>query len=418
MTSQDFKKQKLPDSPGIYFFKTGKDVLYVGKATSIRERVKSYFSKDLIDTRGPLLVKMLHEADTIYFEHTDSVLEALILETNYIKKLQPFYNSISKDDKSYNYVVITKEKFPVISTIRGHELQLKSPSAQAGKSLKLKASFGPFPHGAQLKEALKIVRRIFPYRDAKCKPESGKPCFNFQIGLCPGVCIGEMNAKDYQKMIRNIILFFQGKKSMIIKNLEKEMKILAKSREFEKANFVKRQIFALNHIQDVALLKNHKLVSESQKHFRIEAFDIAHLSGKDTVGVMVVIEDGELNKNEYRKFKVRGVRGEIGIDDTRNLREILSRRFAHNEWRMPDMIVVDGGVAQKTLAKKILDGLEQNIGVVSVIKDEKHRPRKLLGGKKDINIHKREILLANSEAHRFAISYHKNLRNRMFRGLK
>lgn len=418
----------IPDAPGVYKFKSGKRILYVGKASSLRDRVKSYFGKDLIGARGPLIVKMVEEANSISFEKTDSVLEALILEAYLIKKHKPVYNSKEKDDKSYNYVAITKEDFPRVLLVRGRELNNGLPAKTAVRFVA-----GPFPHGSQLKEALKIIRKIFPFRD-KCSPPlkakslpaqdavagyklqtSSKPCFNRQIGLCPGVCIGEISKKEYASQIKNIELFFQGKKGKIFKNLEKEMKLLAKKKEFEKAGEIKKKIFAINHIQDVSLLKN-SLTANSYKlkaSYRIEAYDIAHTSGKETVGVMVVMEDGELNKSEYRKFKIRG-EGKGRIDDVKNLKEILVRRLGHAEWNLPNLIVIDGGVAQMNVAKETLKERNFNIEIVSVVKDERHKPREVLGKRGKIRRYIRDILLINNEAHRFAISFHKKRRGEDF----
>ena len=385
MRSQDLNKFKLPDTPGVYFFQKGKEILYIGKATSLKDRVKSYFARDILLTRGPLIEKMLVEANKVQFVGTDSVLEALILEAYEIKKNQPFYNSKEKDDKSYNFVTITKEDFPKVTVTRGS------------------GTYGPFPHGAELKEALKIIRKIFPYRDEKCKL-TGKPCFNAQIGLCPGPCAGWISKKDYRKIISHIKLFFEAKKPKLIKSLEKEMKTLAKLHKFEEANKVKKQIFALDHIQDVALIKND---FESEANFRIEAYDIAHLSGKDVVGVMTVVSDGELDKSQYRKFKIRINKN----DDTGNLREMLTRRFNHSEWKFPNLIVVDGGRGQINAAKEVLKLRSLEVSVVSVVKDERHKAREIVGSKE----YAREILLANAEAHRFAINYHRKLRGKGFR---
>src|SRR3989344_5544176 len=182
--------KKIPDKSGVYFFKKGKDILYIGKATSLRDRVKSYLGKDLIETRGPILVDMVFQADRVEYKVTESVLEAIILEANLIKKYQPKYNTKEKDDKSYNYAVITKEDFPRVLLIRGRELEAKVGGVH---ELNIKYKFGPYPNGSAIKEGLKIIRKIFPYRD-KCNPSKGspwKPCFNRQIGLCPGVCSGE-----------------------------------------------------------------------------------------------------------------------------------------------------------------------------------------------------------------------------------
>ncbi len=399
MNSQVFNRAKLPDSPGVYFFMKGKQILYIGKATSLTDRVRSYFSNDLIATRGPLLVDMVFKADRITFEKTDSVLEAIILEANLIKKYQPKYNTKEKDNKSFNYVVITKEEFPRVLVERGRNLENNN-------SLLIKEKFGPFPNATQLKEALKIIRKIFPFRD-KCKIGQDKPCFNYQIGLCPGVCVGLVSKKEYSKIIKNIGLFFEGKKTQITKNLEKDMDLFSKEHKFEEANKIKKTIFALNHIQDVALVKEE--YKKTEDSIRIEAYDIAHISGTSNVGVMVVLEDGEPNKKEYRKFKINNSRQ----NDVAALKEVLERRFAHEEWPFPQIIVVDGGKAQINIARKILEKFGLDIPVVSVLKNEYHKPEAVMGDKTISSKYSNEILLVNNEAHRFAIKYHRSLRNKV-----
>ena len=412
---QKIKKtiSKFPDSPGVYFFKRGKKILYVGKATSLRDRVRSYFSADIVNTRSPLISKMMAEFDSVTFEKTDSVLEALILEALYIKKLEPGANIKDKDNRSFNYVVITKEDFPRILVVRGRELEL-----EVNKDLyEISYKFGPFPNGGQLREALKIVRKLFPYRD-KCLPcdlnkmNKCKPCFNRQIGLCPGVCSGEISKNEYAKTIKNIILFFEAKKKVLVKSLQKQMKDFAKVREFEKANKIKRTLFTLNHIQDISIIKENLEEKENrEKAFRIESYDIAHMSGKNVVGVMTVVENGEAKLSDYRKFIIRE---NPGVNDTKALSEVLTRRLNHIEWTMPDLIVVDGGVAQRNIMEKILKTNGADIPVVSVVKDERHKPKEILGDKKWL-IYEREILLSNSEAHRYAIAFHTKLRNKILR---
>lgn len=408
MNSQYLKKVNLPDAPGVYFFNLGKKVLYIGRATSLRNRVKSYFLPDLINTRGPLIVDMVKQAKNIKFEKTDSVLEAIILEANEIKKYQPIFNTKEKDNKSFNYVIITEEDFPRILIIRGREL------LQDEKKYLVKKTFGPFPSGTMLRDALKIVRKIFPFRD-KCFPGVNKPCFNRQINLCPGICTGEIDKKEYAKTIKHISLFFEGKKKVLLKNLEKEMSIFAKQKQFEKANQIKKKIFALNHIQDVALMKNEMDSvggDITDKSFRIEAYDIAHFSGKEVVGVMVVLENGQLKKNDYRKFKIRGEIGSGKNDDVGNLKELLIRRLKHLEWSLPDLIVIDGGKSQINVACEIFKEKKLKIDIVSVVKNESHKPREILGGLNVIKQFEKDIFLANSEAHRFAIAYHKKLRSK------
>ncbi len=248
------KIAKFPDTPGVYLFKRAGKILYIGKATSLRDRVKSYMSKTVFDTRSPLITKMLDNFDNIEYIKTDSVLEALVLEANLIKKYQPEANIKEKDNKSFNFVVITKEDYPRVLIVRGREL-LASRKSTWTSDVQVAYTFGPFPNGSQLREAMKIIRKMFPYRD-KCQPNSGRPCFNKQIGLCPGVCTGEVTKEEYQKQIQNIILFFEGNKKKLLKNIEEQMKSFAESHEFEKANIAKHTLFSLNHIQDIALIKS------------------------------------------------------------------------------------------------------------------------------------------------------------------
>ena len=409
MQKEKLSKLKLPDAPGVYFFIGPKGkILYIGKATSLRDRVRSYFSNDLIKTRGVRIVDMVTNAVTVKFEETDSVLEALILEAKYIKKHQPSANSFGKDDKSYNYVVITKEDFPRVLLVRGKDLATQYPNAQR------KYLFGPFPHGGQLKEALKIIRKIFPFfdtrkpiTDIKNKHDKGKIIFNQQIGLYPHAD-NEFAKKEYARTINHLRLFFEGKKKALLAQLDKEMQCHAVRQEFEQAAVVKRQIFALQHIQDVSLLK-----AETQEYggrtIRIEAYDIAHLSGKAMTGVMTVVENGQVEKNQYRKFKIRTVNQ---ANDTAALKEVIERRLGHDEWLMPNLIVVDGGKAQINAAEKVLKESGVRIPVVSVVKDERHRPRELLGNKTYRDKYERDIVLANAEAHLFAIKYHDTLRRK------
>jgi excinuclease UvrABC nuclease subunit len=404
--SQDLQKFKLPDTPGVYFFKLGKDILYIGKATSLRDRTKSYFAKDLIATRGAHIVDMVFKSDLLDWRETDSVLEALILEANLIKKYQPYYNTKEKDDKSWNYVCITDEPLPKLVIERGKNIDFTKKVAQ---DVACKKIYGPFIHGNQLKEALKIVRRIFPFIDASSAKRDNYEFYR-QLGLTPDVSKSDAQTA-YRKSIRNIELFFEGKKGALLAALEKDMKALAKAQKFEDAVRVRGQIFALGHINDVALIKDDPNVRKTKAGLRIEAYDVAHLSGKDMVGVMTVIEDGEIAKKEYRTFNIRGF---DKANDTGALEELLSRRMRHTEWGMPDLVVADGGEAQYRVAKQVLDRYQLAIPLVAVVKDERHKPKGMLGDVELGKKYKKEILLANSEAHRFSITLHKKKRAKSF----
>ncbi len=402
MEKEALLKKKLPDSPGVYFFLgSKKEILYIGKATSLRNRVRSYFTSDIIEKRSPLIEKMVAEAKSIAATETDSVLEALILETNLIRSHKPRYNTRSKDDKSYNHLIITNEEFPRVLVIRGKDLTEKYTETE------ILYHFGPFTSGSLFREALKIVRKLFQFYDTPqavgtetTKFATGKIDFNRQIGLYPNT----QNPTEYARTIRHIKLFFEGKKLQIIKELEKEMFRLAKSEEFEAAGRIKRKIFALQHIQDIALIKVESKVYRDDKSIRIEAYDIAHLAGENMVGVMTVIEGEEPNKNEYRKFKITTV---SDANDPAALREVLTRRLAHPEWPYPQIIVVDGNTIQKNIAERVL--LEKGfvIPVVAVVKDERHKASRLLGPKVLLELHKLSILHANAEAHRFAITFYR-----------
>jgi excinuclease ABC subunit C len=423
MTIDDLKKVKIPDTSGVYLFEKGTRVLYVGKATSLKDRVRSYFNKSIVESRSALIQKMVEEADAIDVVETDSVLEALIAEANLIKKFQPRYNTKEKDDKSFNYLVITNEDFPRIILVRGSDLEGKFSSRD------IKYVFGPFPYGGVFKDAMKIVRKLFPFRDA-CTPYDGeqnkKPCFNKQIGLCPGVCSGQVSKVEYGRTINHIKLFFEGKKSSLIRTLEQEMKDYAKKKKFEKAGEIKKTIFGLKHIQDVSLIKEElkkpieipKNISQeniqaqdkvlqkndTSRAHRIEAYDVAHMGGSNTVGVMTVVENGWIKKSDYRKFNILG---EAQGNDIGSLEEVLRRRLKHDEWPNPHLIVVDGAQAQVNVAKKVLDEYGYKIAIAGVVKDERHKPKGILADENVRTKYEKDILLANAEAHRFAISAHR-----------
>lgn len=410
MQKEDLAKKKLPDAPGVYFFLgPKKKILYIGKATSLKNRVRSYFSNDIKEKRSELIEKMVTEAKTVEWTETDSVLEALILETNLIRTHKPLYNTRSKDDKSYNHLIITNEEFPRVLVVRGKDL------TEQFHEKDIKYHFGPFPSGQLFREALKIVRKLFKFYDTnrplgeeKSKLARGKIDFNRQIGLYPN----QHSKKDYQKTIRHIKLFFEGKKRQLIAELEKEMMQLAKNEKFEEANQIKKRIFALNHIQDIALIKEDSRVYRDERRVRLEAYDIAHLQGDSMVGVMTVVESGQAEKSEYRKFKIRSVEKS---NDTAALKEVLERRLNHPEWPLPQIIVVDGSSAQKNAAELVLRKHAMVIPVVAVVKNDKHKPERLVGQKQLLETHQNSILLANAEAHRFAITYHREKNRKKLR---
>ncbi|HYC34705.1 MAG TPA: hypothetical protein VEC13_03150, partial [Candidatus Paceibacterota bacterium] len=367
------------------------------------------------NTRGPLLVKMLEEAKAIDFRKTDSVLEALLLEADLIKKFKPPYNTQEKDDKSFNCIVLTKEDFPKLLVMRKKDVELDMN--------RFKKVFGPFTNGYQLKEALKLVRRIFPYRDEKCslpgeqKLKAGqlpRPCFNYTIGLCPGTCIGAIDKHCYAIRIRRIEKLLSGDVKAVLRDLTKDMNNLAKERKFEAARILRDKIYGLQHINDISLIKNDLVGPNAYGHepsFRIEAYDIAHMSGQNMVGVMTVVEDGMPNKSQYRKFKINTV---TSSNDPKALKEVLERRFEHTEWSFPNLVVVDGSTAQLNAANDVMLAKGLKIPVAAVVKDNRHKAKGVLGREDLVKKHKRAIVLANAESHRFAIAFHKKRRMKNF----
>ncbi|MFW0871104.1 MAG: GIY-YIG nuclease family protein [Patescibacteria group bacterium] len=388
----------LPQTSGVYFFLNEKnEILYIGKATNLRTRVSSYFYGDMQEKRGPLIATMITQITRIEYIERDSTLEAHL-----IQKYQPPYNSDGKSDRSFVYLIITKEDFPRL-IIKRHKEILEGKVQE-----KILYSFGPFSSRHTLEQALKIIRKIFPFYTKRFGYDDQSNIYE-QMGLAPGT---RMNKDEYRKNINHIKLFFEGKKQRILRELEKQMMKYAKDEAFEKAEEIKNRVFALNHIRDVALIGDdtHHI---SRTGMRIEAYDVAHLQGKYAVGVMTVLYDGEIDKSEYRKFRIKSFEGS---DDNRALQELLTRRFGHPEWELPKLIVADGSVAQKRTVERFIDSLDisKDIKVVACKKDERHKVAQILGSRELVQAYRRAILLANSEAHRFAVEYHRELRARYF----
>lgn len=390
--------QKLPGSPGVYLMKdsVGK-VLYIGKAGNLRRRVSSYFTRGH-DYRIERLVSQIKKID---YKKTDTALEALILEAGLIKKYQPPYNVLEKDDTSFLYVEITREPFPRVLLVRG-----KSPVGGI--------RYGPFVEASSIREAYRLIRKIFTFNTHE-PDKIGKfvrPCFDYEIGTCSGACVGAISRQEYAKTIQNIKLFFAGKKKQILKLLQRDMKAASEAFEFEKAETLRRQIFALKHIQDVSFIKEDSPIYVSSSHyslgtiFRIEGYDISNISGTSAVGSMVVFTNGTPDKNEYRKFRIKTIHGS---NDVGMLKEVLYRRFQNN-WPKPDLILIDGGVGQVNTAKLVLRKFNLLIPVVGIAKGAKRKKNEFVG-KVPQGIEARVLIKVRDEAHRFAQSYHKKLRS-------
>lgn len=382
---------RAPVSPGVYVMQGERSkVLYVGKAANLKRRVASYFTR-AHDARVTRLVALVRK---IRYIKTDTVFDALVLEANLIKRHQPPFNVKEKDSRSFLYVEITNERFPRVLLVRGK-------AKPRGKR------FGPYTSASQIREGFAILRRIFPF-STHAASEIGsykRPCLNFELGLCPGVCAGLSSAKEYAGNIRNLSLFLGGRKKVVVKNLRLEMRKASRDLEFEKAERIKRRLFALSHIQDVAFIAENEIEAASSP-VRAEGYDISHIGGAYSVGSMAVCENGAPAPDEYRRFRIKTV---SGVHDTAMIGEVLSRRLAHREWRLPDVILIDGGIAQVRAARTVLRKHRLRISVVGIAKGPERKKNEFIGAIPP-PFTKKDLVGLRDEAHRFALMYHKKLR--------
>lgn len=406
----DFLKQ-LPDVPGVYLFYSHKgDLIYVGKATSLKNRVKSYFVGR--KTSRPI-EQMMHEVHRIDIKETESVLEAIILEAKWIKERQPKYNVLGKDSKSWNYLTLSSDPYPLLKAIRQHDfVQLSSKEIKA-KYLRV---FGPFP-GLNTRAAIKLLRKMFWV--SSCTPDAPRPCLYYQMGDCLGVCTGEISATEYKRqVIQPLMTFLGGGKKRLIQTLERRMKKAAKEKDFESAARMRDQIKALRRIHDIALL-NKSFVQSQAIHAdgtlieRIEGYDISNLGATGKVGSMVVFDLVGPVKSEYKRFKIKGVDGQSDVDC---LDEVLSRRLQHPEWGMPDLLLIDGGKPQVNRAKEVLKRFGMDIPLVGIGKGPDRKKNEFIFAKKVSSLvrwvagHQDLLISVRDEAHCFALAYQRKLR--------
>ena len=427
------KHNELPDCPGVYFYydKNNK-LLYVGKATSLKRRVGSYFTK-AHDNR---IAEMVSRIARIDYRETKTVIEALVLEANEVKRLRPYYNILLRDDKSFLYLVITNSVYPRPELMRGHDLSqlgidpfAKNLSEEAKK--KFLRVFGPYTSSRSLKMALDLIRKAIPWSTCKPPEETGKSraCFYVHLKKCPGVCTGAISKTDYRKIMRQLILFFEGKKHRLTSEFEKDMLRAAKEERFEDAVFLRQKLMALEHIQDIALLSKEdtvfvppRLTGGIPLHGRIEGYDISTISGTSSVGSMVVFEQGKPAKQEYRKFKIRTL---AGPNDVGMMEEMLRRRLQRAQthpqtWPLPDLMVIDGGEGQVGRVQELLDAFGFSVPIIGIAKGPDRKQDRLVFNRKNpelVTAAKRGKELfqrVRDEAHRFAVRYHRILRKKHF----
>lgn len=556
----EYHLKNLPSKPGVYLMKNSLgEVIYVGKAKILKNRVKSYFQNSKNHSeKVRVMVKHIAEFEYIV---TDSEMEALILECNLIKKYSPRYNILLKDDKFYPFIKITvNDDFPRVFVTRNY-------SKDGSKY------FGPYTNGAAVYETINLINKIFPLRTCKLLIKEGgepvRPCLNYHIKKCFGPCGGYISKEEYGKMIKDVIDILSGKDTTVLKVLQSEMEEASINLEFEKAADLRDKILAIKAIVEkqkifktmegdedfiniyrdekdsciqvffsrdgkilgrehfifentaedsieevleefitsfyggtakvprtiyVPALSNIELIEEyltikrgakvwikvpqkGQKRemlemvksnaqitlekfkdkylrdkeinkialeelqelldleiwpSRIEAYDISNIQGVDSVGSMIVFEEGRSKNSDYRRFRIKTVKG---ANDYDSMREILTRRFSHGleevkaiqESKLqfsagkfsnfPDLIMMDGGKGQINIALEVLRDLNINIPVCGLVKDDKHATRGIIYNNEELIINRSSNLMQlirriQDEVHRFAITYHRSLRDK------
>ncbi len=361
------KLKDLPRTPGVYFHKSATgEIIYVGKAAVLRNRVKQYFQQTRdIDVKTQALVAEITDTDWV---ETDSELDALFLESEMVKRYMPRYNVLLRDDKSQMFVRIDlKSEWPTVSFTR-------NPSDDGAEY------FGPYYNGFAIKKALRYLRRVFPYY-TKPPKKDGRPDLDTHIGLSPPA---DISPAEYKAVLRQLIRYIEGGRKTIIRDIEKEMTLAAKGEDFERAADLRNKLRDLKSLQqqimfgdkefldiskDKALSGLRDLLSLKKVPARIEGYDVSHISGTDVVASMVVFTNGVSDRANYRKFKLRQDRN----DDYAAMREVLFRRFSEKNvksWGLPDLILIDGGKGQLEASVQALNERNIKIPIISIAKRE------------------------------------------------
>ncbi|MBR3169214.1 GIY-YIG nuclease family protein [Candidatus Saccharibacteria bacterium] len=406
------KLKNLPDSPGVYFHKnkTG-EIIYVGKAAVLKNRVRQYFQNSEKDVKTAALVREISDTDWIV---VDIEMDALFLESEMIKRYMPKWNILLRDDKTVSYVRITMNlEVPDISFTR-------NPIDDGATYI------GPFYGKSAVEKAVRTLRKIFPYYN---KPYTGKKTLDTDLNLTPGIEIGKSTPKDYKRNLKKLIRYLEGEREKLLKELEKTMRDESSKGNYELAAEARDQLFGLRELKkkivfsdkefldissDKALSDLKRLLGLSKPPKRIEGYDISHQSGENAVGSMVVFINGASARSEYRKFKIRG----SSKDDLKSMSEVIARRLKHREWDLPDLIILDGGKTQVNAILPLVTPF--NIPVIGRDKSGDHSKSaevKIVFQDKLIRLDKtshiaRLIARVDEESHRFAITYHSLLKRK------
>lgn len=411
------KLKTLPSSPGVYFHKNqAGEIIYVGKAAVLKNRVRQYFHHDVKDPKTEALKEEIYDTDWIV---VDTEMDALFLESEMIKRYMPKWNILLRDDKTVSYVRIDmKSNVPSVSLTR-------QPMGDDARYI------GPFYAKTTIQKALRILRKVFPYYD---KPYDGKKTLNTDLGLTPGIEVGKCTPQEYKRNLQKLIRYLEGDREKLIGDLEKDMRHESALGNYERAAELRNQYFGLKGLKkkivfsdkefldissDRALSQLQELLGLAHPPKRIEGYDISHEQGTNVVASMVVFTNGASDRAEYRKFKLRKQQN----NDTANMREVIERRLKHEEWNYPDLVILDGGQGQLAAVEDLLK--LHNIPVIARDKSGDHgrnaRVRIVVPDKtahysiqelsSDSHIAKL-IARIDEESHRFAITYHRLLKSK------
>lgn len=404
------KLKTLPAAPGVYFHKNySGEVIYVGKAAVLKNRVRQYFHQNIVD---PKTVALVEEISDIDFIVTDSEMDALFLESEMIKRYRPKWNILLKDDKAVVFVRIDlKSQIPTVTTTR-------TPLDDGATYI------GPFYGKTAIIKSLKILRKVFPFYDKPYRPE--KDLYT-DLGLTPGIEVGLGSQDQYKKDLKKLISYLKGNRKLLLKELEKQMKLASVNQDFESAAKFRNQLFGLKELsrkiifsdqehldlsKDNALRQIQQLLNLKNPPRRIEGYDISHHAGENAVASMVVFQNGVSTRQEYRKFKIKHSKN----NDFQNLQEVLTRRLRHDNWPMPDLVLIDGGKPQLEAVAKILTSF--NLPYIGLAEEFDHVVLPLPDGDfRTLELSSNSDLLMllqriRDEAHRFAITYHTHLKNK------
>lgn len=433
------KLTELPKAPGVYFHKDkAGEIIYVGKAAVLRNRVRQYFQKSR--ARDPKTEALVAEIADIDWMVVDSELEALFLEAEMIRRYMPRYNILLRDDKAMTYIRIDYDSdYPTVTTTR-------RPLDDGARY------FGPYSSVGSVRQALKLLRRVFPFATKRTVGQK-RATLHYHLGLDPGLEEGKTTLEDYRANLRKLMMVIEGKRKAIVRELERDMKRAAKAQNFEAAARLRNQIFSLQALENQVIFSDKEFLDISKDHAlnelvnllsiasyprRIEGYDISHLQGTDVVASMVVFTNGVSNKSEYRKFKTKRNHN----NDFYNMHETLKRRLSDKNrkaWGLPDLVLIDGGKGQLDAAIRARDeqGCER-IPFIGLAKREEqivvHKTKSgvqlteqvlhELGGyvaESDefqlVNVpHSTNVVKLlqriRDESHRFAVSYHSVLKEK------